>query len=59
MGEHDALAQQVAQLARCDVASGSRSARNRCASVSLSTASVFTRAEAIAFVRNGCARCSS
>src|SRR4051812_19911165 len=32
---------------------GSKSARNKCASVRASTASVFTRADAIAFVRSG------
>jgi hypothetical protein len=40
-------------------ASGSRSVRSRCASVRASTASVFTSAAAIAFVRRGCERCCS
>jgi hypothetical protein len=35
-------------------ASGSKSARDRCASVSLSTLSFFNRADAIAFTRCGC-----
>jgi hypothetical protein len=50
---------QLAQFARGDVGLRQQAGAQQLGRVLASTASFFTRAEAIALVRNGCARCSS